>query len=139
MGDEEPRHRQALRRGRGEGAPLKREAGQATVEFAVLMPLVLMAALIVLQVAFVVRDQVAVVHAAREAARAASVDPDSGRAVRAAHRTLRGAEVDVGDRPSVGEPITVEVSYRSVTDLPLVGPLFPDPTLHSRVSMRVEK
>jgi len=28
---------------------------------------------------------------------------------------------------------------RSVTDLPLVGPLFPDPTLHSRVSMRVEK
>src|SRR6266545_2073965 len=87
----------------------------------------------------VVRDQVAVVHAAREAARAASVDPDSGRAVRAARRTLRGAEVDVGDRPAVGEPITVEVSYRSVTDLPLVGPLFPDPTLHSRVSMRVER
>ena len=66
-------------------------------------------------------------------------DPDSGRAVRAARRTLRGAEVDVGDRPAVGEPITVEVSYRSVTDLPLVGPMFPDPTLHSRVSMRVEK
>ena len=53
-----------------------------------LMPLVVLAALIVLQVAFVVRDQVAVVHAAREAARAASVDPDSGRAVRAARRTL---------------------------------------------------
>ena len=49
-----------------------------------LMPLVVLAALIVLQVAFVVRDQVAVVHAAREAARAASVDPDSGSAVRAA-------------------------------------------------------
>ena len=39
------------------------------MEFAVLMPLVVLAALIVLQVAFVVRDQVAVVHAAREAAR----------------------------------------------------------------------
>ena len=103
------------------------------------MPLVLMAALIVLQVAFVVRDQVAVVHAAREAARAASVDPDSGRAVprRAPYAARR--EVEVGDRPTVGEPITVEVSYRSVTDLPLVGPLFPDPTLHSRVSIRVEK
>jgi hypothetical protein len=99
------------------------------------MPLVVLAALIVLQVAFVVRDQVAVVHAAREAARAA----DSGRAVRAARRTLRGAQVDVGDRPAVGEPITVEVSYKTVTDLPLVGRLFPDPTLHSRVSMRVEK
>jgi hypothetical protein len=26
-----------------------------------------------------------------------------------------------------------------VTDLPLVGRLFPDPTLHARVSMRVER
>ncbi len=103
------------------------------------MPLVVFAALIVLQVAFVVRDQVAVVHAAREAARAASVDPDPGRAVRAAHRTLRGADVHVGDRPAVGEPITVEVTYRSATNLPLVGALFPDPTLHGRVSMRVER
>jgi Flp pilus assembly protein TadG len=109
------------------------------VEFAVLMPLVVFAALIVLQVAFVVRDQVAVVHAAREAARAASVDPDPGRAQRAARRTLRGADVDVGDRPAVGEAITVEVSYQSVTDLPLVGRLFPDPTLHARTSMRVER
>ena len=103
------------------------------------MPLVVFAVLAVLQVAFVVRDQVAVVHAAREAARAASVDPDPARAVRAARRTLRGAEVEVGDRPAVGEPITVEVTYRSVTDLPLVGALFPDPALHGRVSMRVER
>ena len=103
------------------------------------MPLVLMAALIVLQVAFVVRDQVAVVHAAREAARAASVDPDPGRAVHAAHRTLPGADVQVGARPKVGGEVSVTVHYTSVTDLPLVGPLFPDPTLHSRVSMRVEK
>ncbi len=103
------------------------------------MPLVVFAALIVLQVAFVVRDQVAVVHAAREAARAASVDPDPGRAVRAAHRTLRGADVHVGDRPAVGEPITVEVTYRSATNLPLVGALFPDPMLRGRVSMRVER
>jgi hypothetical protein len=103
------------------------------------MPLVVFAALLVLQIAFVVRDQVAVVHAAREAARAASVDPDPDRAARAAHRTLRGAEVHVGHRPAVGEPITVEVRYRSVTDLPLVGALFPDPTLHGRVSMRVER
>jgi hypothetical protein len=103
------------------------------------MPLVVFAVLAVLQVAFVVRDQVAVVHAAREAARAASVDPDPSRAVRAARRTLGGAEVDVGDRPAVGEPIKVEVTYRSKTNLPLVGALFPDPTLHARVTMRVER
>jgi hypothetical protein len=103
------------------------------------MPLVVFAVLAVLQVAFVVRDQVAVVHAAREAARAASVDPDPDRAARAARRTLRGADVDVGDRPAIGEPITVEVAYKSETDLPLVGALFPDPTLHGRVTMRVER
>ena len=104
-----------------------------------LMPLVVLAALIVLQVAFVVRDQVAVVHAAREAARAASVDADSGRAVRAAHRTLPGADVQVGARPKIGGAVSVTVHYTSVTDLPLVGVLFPDPDLHATSVMRVEK
>ena len=117
----------------------RRERGQATVEFALLLPVLVLALLSVLQVALVVRDHVAVVHAAREAARAASVDPDPSRAVRAAHRTLPGAEVHVGERPPVGGSITVDVSYTSHTDLPLVGPLFPDPTLRSRVVMRVEK
>ncbi len=115
------------------------EDGQSTVEFALLLPLVVFAALAVIQVGLVVRDRVAVVHAAREAARAASVDPDPGRAVRAARRTLPAAEVTVGARPEVGEPISVEVSYRSVTNLPLVGPLFPDPVMTSRVVMRVER
>jgi hypothetical protein len=118
---------------------VSRERGQATVEFALLLPLVVFALLAVIQVALVVRDQVELVHATREAARAASVDPDPASAVRAAHRTLEGADVHVGARPAVGEPISVEVTYTSHTDLPLVGPLFPDPTLHARVSMRVEK
>ena len=116
-----------------------RQAGQATVEFALLLPLVVFAALVVLQVGLIVRDHVAVVHAAREAARAASVDPDPGRAVKAARRTLPDAEVSVGDRPAVGEPVAVEVTYQSVTDLPLVGALFPDPTLRARSVMRVER
>jgi len=90
----------------------------------------------ILQVALVVRDYVGVVHAAREAARAASVDASPGDA---AHRVLPGVRVDVGPCPAVGEPIAVEVEYRSVTDLPLVGALFPDPVLHHRAVMRVEK
>jgi hypothetical protein len=109
------------------------------VEFALILPILVLALLAVVQVALVVRDHIAVVHAAREAARAASVDPDPSRAVRAARRTLPGARVHVGRRGRVGEPITVVVTYRSSTELPLVGPLFPDPTLRSRVVMRVEK
>ncbi len=115
------------------------EGGQSTVEFALLLPLVVFAAMAVLQVGLVVRDRVAVVHAAREAARAASVDPDPSRAGKAARRTLPDAEVSVAARPDVGEPISVEVSYRSVTSLPLVGPLFPDPVMTSRAVMRVER
>jgi len=120
-------------------APRARERGQATVEFALVLPVLVLALLAVLQVALVVRDHVAVVHAAREAARAASVDPDPSRAVRVAHATLPGARVHVGRRPRVGEPIAVVVTYQSRTTLPLVGPLFPDPTLRSRVVMRVEQ
>ena len=118
---------------------LERQAGQSTVEFALLLPLVVFAALLVLQVGLIVRDHVAVVHAAREAARAASVDPDPGRAVKAARRTLPDAEVSVDARPALGEPIAVEVTYHSVTDLPLVGPLVPDATLRARSVMRVER
>jgi hypothetical protein len=95
--------------------------------------------LALVQVALLVRDRLAVAHAAREAARAASVDPDPGAATRAAHRTLRDATVRVGARPDVGEPIAVEVELKAVTDVPVVGALFPDPTFTSRVVMRVER
>jgi uncharacterized protein (UPF0333 family) len=115
------------------------EGGQATVEFALVLPLIVLAALAVIQVGLVVRDQMGVVHAAREAARAASVDRDPGAAARAAHRTLPGATVDVGARPEVGHEITVTVQYHAVTNLPVVGVLFPDPDLHASATMRVER
>ena len=124
---------------RGRAPRVRGETGQATVEFALILPLVIFAALAIIQVGLLVRDHLAVVHAAREAVRAASVDADPSTAVHAAHRTLPHAEVEVAPRPSVGEPISVEVRYRAVTDVPLVGLLFPDPVLHSRAVMRVEK
>jgi hypothetical protein len=119
---------------RGTGA-----RGQATVEFAFVLPLLVLGMLAIVQTGLVVRDQLGVVHAAREAARAASVDPDPAHAVRAARRTLPGADVRIGPRPEVGGDITVDVSYTSVTDLPLVGVLFPDPALHASATMRVER
>jgi hypothetical protein len=119
---------------RGRGEP-----GQATVEFALVLPFVVMLALAILQVGLLVRDHLAVVHAAREAARAASVDPDPSRARRVAHRTLPDATVHVGERGGVGEPVEVEVSYQAKTNLPLVGPLFPDPVFHATAVMRVER
>jgi hypothetical protein len=116
-----------------------RERGQATVEFALVLPLIVFALLAILQVGLVVRDQVAVVHAAREAARAVSVDRDAASATKAARRVLARADVEVGGRPAVGQPISVEVSYHDRTDVPLVGALFPDLDLHAHAVMRVER
>jgi len=109
------------------------------VEFALLTPLLVFLVMVLLQVALVVRGQLAVVDAAREAVRVASVDRNPGHARAAARRTLPEAEVTVGARPDVGSPIVVEVRYRLVTDLPLIGPLFPDPDLHARAVMRAEQ
>ena len=118
---------------------IRSERGQATVEFALVVPLMVACLLAVIQVGVVVRDQVAVLHAAREAARAASVERDPAAATQAARRVLAHAEVRVGHRPAVGGPIVVEVTYRSRTDLPLVGAWMPDPELHGRAVMRVER
>ncbi|MGZ8765203.1 MAG: TadE/TadG family type IV pilus assembly protein [Acidimicrobiia bacterium] len=115
------------------------EGGQSTVEFALLAPMLVFAVMALLQVALVVRSQLAVEHAAREAVRVASVDPDASSARAAGRRVLPGARVTIGARPVVGEPITVKVSLHLVTDLPLVGAVFPDPDIRAAAVMRVER
>jgi TadE-like protein len=112
--------------------------GQATVELALVLPVVVVLALTLVQVALVLRDQAAVVAAAREAARTASVDPDPRSPAHAAERVLPGARVRLGPPPPPGEALSVEVLYRSPTNLPLIGPLLPDPELRSVSVMRVE-
>jgi hypothetical protein len=115
------------------------EAGQTTAELALLFPVVLLLALLVIQAALVFRDDLALVDAAREAARAAALDPDPARAERAAAAVLPGAVVRPYARPPAGEMVRVTLAYRSFTTLPLVGPLLPDPLLVARTAMRVER
>ncbi len=116
--------------------------GQAAVELALVVPLVAALFLALVQVALIVRDQVLVVHAAREAARAAAVDPSPEAPRRAA---LAGAPLEPArlelqatrDR-TAGEVVDVTISYRSPTRVPLIGPFVPDVALRGRASMRVE-
>jgi TadE-like protein len=116
-----------------------REAGQTTAELAVVFPVVVLLALTLVQAALVLRDDLVLTDAAREAARAAGLDADPARAARAASAVLPGAIVRFEPRPGVGELVTVHVTYRSATSLPLVGPLLPDPVLEARAAMRVER
>jgi Flp pilus assembly pilin Flp len=117
----------------------KDEGGQAAVELALVLPLIALLVLAIVQVGLVVRDQVLVVHAAREAARAAAVDPRPAvaraAALRASDLAQTRTQVDVEDRRDL---VIASVSYKSVTDVPLVGPLVPDLMLHARLAMRKE-
>lgn len=123
---------------RGACCGARPESGQATVEFALLLPLLFTMFVLLFQVALVGRDQMLVVHAARDGAREASVTASPARIQAAVQRTLPGASVRVLRRGRPGEPVEVEVTYLARTDLPGVGALLPDLTLHARAVMRVE-
>lgn len=113
------------------------------MELALVLPLVAVLALVLLQVVLVVRDQVLVIHAAREGAREAAVDPEPGAARRAALASASFVagrmEVDVTGRGSQGSRVQVTVRYSSPTDLPMVGPLVGDVALSGSATMRVER
>jgi hypothetical protein len=124
--------------GRSARSRARSDRGQATVELALVLPLVFGLLVLVFQIALVARDEVLVVHAARDAAREATVTHDATRVVSAGRRNLPGAMVRIVRRGRVGEPVEVTITYVSRTDLPLIGALLPDLTLHERSVMRVE-
>ena len=116
------------------------DAGQATVEVALAVPLLVVVMLFGVQIALVIRDQIATIAAAREAARAVVVaDGKTNVADAAVARTAalnpsrRSVKVSIN-----GGLVTAIVTYRSPTDLPLDGIFIPDITVHSSATMALE-
>jgi hypothetical protein len=114
--------------------------GQAAVELALALPVVFIVVLAVVQVVLIARDQLAVIHAAREGARAAAVAADPQAEAATAARAAVGLD---GDRLSVdtaerGDQVSVVVRYRAPTDVALVGALVGDVTVTGSATMRVE-
>lgn len=112
------------------------------MEFALVVPLVLVVLLAVVEVAVAARTQLEVSHAAREGAREAAASPDVERAVAAARRALAPdaaarARVTVSREHRVGgvAEVIVRVSHRVAA--PLLGGF--DLTLVGRAVMRVER
>lgn len=125
-----------MRRERGDG-------GQASVELALVLPLVVILLLAVVQLGLLVRDQILVVHAAREAAREAAVDPaaDAPRRAALASSALTDSRLTVTStgRGAVGTRVRVEVAYRAPTGVPLLGAAVGNLTLRASATMRVER
>lgn len=121
----------------------RRDGGQTTVELTLALPVVAVVALGLLQVGLIVRDQILVTHAAREAVRAAAVSGDPAVAQVAAEHGATGLDPDrlqvvVVRREEPGGSVEVRVTYRAATDLPLVGPFMGDADLQASAVMRVE-
>jgi Flp pilus assembly protein TadG len=120
------------------------DRGQASVEVALLLPVVLLLLLAVLQVGLLARDLVLVTHAAREAARAAATDPTPS-AARAAALQASGLDptrvavtLEVTGQRGSSPRVRVAVAYRAPTAVPLVGALVADRTIRTTATMRLE-
>jgi Flp pilus assembly protein TadG len=113
----------------------ERDRGQAAVELALALPVVVVVAVFAAQVGALGLRQLAISHAAREAARAAAISADpvgAGTAAALAATGVRPLEVDV----SVGGTVvTVTVHHRGRIG---IGPLGRDVDLVAAVTMRLE-
>lgn len=112
------------------------ERGSAVVEFALVLPILLMVTLAVVQVGLVARDQLMVVQASRAGAREAAVSAEVETVRTAAVHAAAGLdpnalEVEVSRTGTLGEPVTVTVQYAESIRVPLVAWLFP-----SAISLR---
>jgi Flp pilus assembly protein TadG len=116
----------------------RRDAGQAAVEFAIALPLVIVLVLGIVQLVVVARDQLAVELAAREAARAASVSagPEAS-AERAAEAATALQPLTIGTHVE-STHVSVSVEYTDSTDVPLIGAFIGDVTVTARVTMARE-
>ena len=99
-------------------------------------------ALALVQVGLLVRDHVLVVHAAREAARAAAVEPTTEAATDAA---LAATNLDPGrllveteGSRTTGGLLEVTVRFRPEPSVPLVGRFFPSVIIQEALTVRVE-
>lgn len=115
--------------------------GSATVELALLIPLILLLLALVVEVAVIARVHVEVAGAAREGARVAATTPDPARALAAATGALgeRGEDARVRvHRPHVvGQPAEVTVTVVHHVGLPLLGQV--SVPLSATAVMRVER
>jgi Flp pilus assembly protein TadG len=104
--------------------------GSAAVEFALVLPLLLVVGLALLQVGLLAKDQLLVQEAARAGARQAAVSADDASVRDAVEEAAAGLEpsmlaVSIARDASPDGPVTVDVTFDVPIAVPFVGWLFP--------------
>jgi hypothetical protein len=120
------------------------ERGSAVVEFALVLPLLLLLIVAGVQVGVLARDDLILTHSARAGAREAAVEADDERVRSAAMASAPGLDPSsleiVIERTGIrGDPVMVSVAYDAPISGLLAGWLFPDAVrLHATATMRQE-
>ena len=114
--------------------------GQATVEFALLLPVAVVALLVIAQIGLVVRARVVLTHAAREGARIAAVGGSDAEVTAAAvdSGSLDPAQLTVGVTRDA-TVVTVLLIYEMETNVSVVGAILNDPQMSSVATMYREQ
>lgn len=116
-----------------------KDDGQATVEIALLIPVLAVFLMLIVHVALIVRQHVLVTNASRAAARELTVNKDHSNAVAIAHHSAPGSDVHISRPSRKGDYLTVTVRDDIKSTLPVLGIVFPEVSVSSTTSMRVEK
>ena len=118
-----------------------RERAQATVEFALVLPLVMVVIWLGVESSLLVRDQLLVTHASREAARSLAVGNSAPDAV-AVGRTRSGfgseLVIEVSNVGAAGGDARAIARLSEAGRLPLLGRIDPGLTVSATVTMRSE-
>jgi len=134
------RVRRAVRAVRGRGG----QGGSAAVEFALVLPLVLLLALATLELALIAKDQLVLQGASRAGARQAAVATDDASVQQAVLQAAVGLDatrigVTIQRDGDVGQPVEVTVTYRAPIAIPAIAWLFPtEIDMTAKATMRQE-
>jgi Flp pilus assembly protein TadG len=118
--------------------PTRTENGQAAVEFALVLPFVILAAASLFVAARVIADQLALWHGAYAGAYAASIQPDNTEAIQQAVITETGVS-SISVATTRNDPyITVSVSKTQNISLFMFGWSIQAFTLHADITVHIQ-
>jgi len=113
------------------------ENGQASVEFALALPIIVVLTLGLVVIGVAVRNELAVELAAREGARAAAVALDASGAATTAATRATTLPIDVSTN-SNGDTVSVTVTYTDPVNVAIIGRLIGPLTHSATATMAVE-